>query len=306
MRFARSIRATYGVILGVLLIGAVTLPIIIAQLEIYLQKKPVFLRETLATIPSSLGAFSVARDKDGNPIPDELYGPEMLETLGTDMYLARNYESQGAQVNVHVAYYTDQIDDVPHVPERCFAAAGLTQSMPPRTFELDVTFDDALIDETSPINVATQQPYPRIETTDAVGNPVTIHLPVGDLQMTVTEFQPAPEKAPRVRQVGGYFFVANGRTTDSALAVENVAFDLTSPYGYYCKVQLNQVTRTLGDDDRTVAEFKEKARDFMTELLPHLAAVLPDWREYESVDGVVEVDRIGDTESADAAEPPAS
>ena len=284
MRFSRSIRATYGTILGVLLIGAVTLPVVVAQLEIYLQKKPVYLRETLATIPTSLGSFSVARGKDGKPEPDELYGPEMLETLGTDMYLARNYESDGARVNVHVAYYTDQIDDVPHVPERCFAAAGLTQSMPPRAFELDVSFDGALLDEASPVNAATREPYPRIETTDAVGNPVTVHLPVGDLRMTVTEFQPEPEKTPRLRQVGGYFFVANGRVAPSAKDVRFLAFDPNEEYAYYCKVQLT-ITGAIGageGEEAVVEKFVRIAEDLMPELLPAVMECLPDWPEIEA------------------------
>jgi hypothetical protein len=91
---------------------------------------------------------------------------------------------------------------------------------------------------------------------------------------------------PSIRQLGGYFFVANGRTTNSALAVENVAFDLTTPYGYYCKVQLNFVTRSNGNEDDAIEErFQALASEFVEGLLPHLATVLPDWREYEPVEG---------------------
>ena len=46
----------------------------------------------------------------------------MVEELGTNLYLSRDYERRDDRVNVHVAYYTGLIDDVPHVPERCWAA----------------------------------------------------------------------------------------------------------------------------------------------------------------------------------------
>ena len=102
------------------------------------------------------------------------------------------------------------------------------------------------------------------------------------------------KKEPLIRQIGAYFFVANGRTTGSALAVENVAFDLTSPYAYYCKVQLNYRAQSAGDDDATLASFQELASDFMTSLLPEIAQILPDWRDYESVDGQVVADEVSD------------
>ena len=106
----------------------------------------------------------------------------------------------------------------------------------------------------------------------------------------VTPLFSAFASCPTRRQVGGYFFVANGRTTDSALAVENVAFDLTSPYGYYCKVQIDLVTRSSGDDDALLESYALHSSDLLEHLLPELARVLPDWRRYESVDGRVEID----------------
>ena len=68
------------------------------------------------------------------------------------------------------------------------------------------------------------------------------------------------------------------------MAVENVAFDLTSEYAYYCKIQLNS-TYSAGsndDDDEILAMFEVQVADFMTALLPELARILPDWREFEA------------------------
>ena len=141
----------------------------------------------------------------------------------------------------------------------------------------------------------TDLPYRVISVEDELRGTQDFPLPSGPIVARTTMF--TDQKDPMVRQIGAYFFVANGRTTGSALAVENVAFDLTSPYAYYCKVQLNYRTRSSGDDDETLAGFQETASEFMTGLLPELAQILPDWRDYESVDGVVAVDEIPKVES---------
>jgi hypothetical protein len=67
------------------------------------------------------------------------------------------------------------------------------------------------------------------------------------------------------------------------MAVENVAFDLTSEYAYYCKIQLNSTYTSMSeqDDEEILALFETQVTDFMSALLPELARILPDWRAYE-------------------------
>ena len=285
MRFHSSIRSAFIALIAVFGIGVIAIPVVIAQLEIYLRKEAVPLVATLSSIPVPLGSWSRAKDEKGNEIKDGVFGAEMIESLGTEQYLDRRYESDGRTVVVHVAYYTGMIDDVPHVPERCWDAAGLDQTMPPRIVEIPVEYRGATTDD-SPLNEATGRPYPRIDTTDAVGNPVAIHLPIGKqagvVPMTVTEFQNRPND-PSSRQVGGYFFIANGRAAPGAGDVRLLAFDPSEKYAYYCKVQLSYVDRvaTGESDDAAVTRFVEIAEDILPRLIPQVMKCLPDWPSVE-------------------------
>jgi hypothetical protein len=285
MRFHRSIFAAFVALLIVFGVGVATIPIVIAQLEIYLRKESVPLAADLSTIPVPLGAWTRARNAEGEPVKDAVFGAEMLEGLGTDKYLDRRYQSDGEQLIVHVAYYTGMIDDVPHVPERCWDAAGLPQSMVATVFDLAVDYPAATT-EGSPINGATGKPYQRIDSIDAVGNQVPIHLPVGDaegvVRMTVTEFENL-RGDPASRQVGGYFFIANGRIAPSARDVRFMAFDPSEKYAYYCKVQLSYSgrIRTGESDDAVVQRFIEAAEDLLPRLIPEVMKCLPDWPKVE-------------------------
>ena len=284
MIFRRDVKYAYGAILAILLIGVVTIPIMIARLEIYLQKEPVELADNLSTIAVPIGSWTRARSSQGEPVSDTVFGAEMIEGLGTDTYLDREYQSGDRRIHVHVAYYTDQIDDVPHVPERCWDAAGLDQSMTATTFDIDLDFSGAILDDASPVNDATGISYRRLERLNAIGDPMIIHLPIGEPRMTVTEFQSNP-KDPRVRQVGGYFFLANGRLAPSAKDVRLLAFDPSEKYAYYCKVQLTYrgAVKSGDPDDAVVSEFLEIAEDILPDLIPEVMRCLPDWPEMEAM-----------------------
>jgi hypothetical protein len=285
MRFHRSVVAAFVALLVVFGIGFVTIPIVIAQLEIYLRKEAVPLVADLSTVPVPLGPWSRARDAEGKPIKDGTFGAEMIESLGTDKYLDRKYQSDGDLLIVHVAYYTGMIDDVPHVPERCWDAAGLSQSMVATILDIEIDYPGATTDG-SPVNGATGKPYPRISSIDAVGNVVPVHLPIGDedgiVQMTVTEFENVPGD-PSSRQVGGYFFIANGRIAPSARDVRFMAFDPSEKYAYYCKVQLSYLGRlvTGEPEDAVVGRFLKAAEDILPRLIPEVMKCLPDWPEVE-------------------------
>ncbi len=285
MRFHRSAVAAFVALLVVFGAGFATIPIVIAQLEIYLRKEAVPLAADLSTVPVPLGSWSRARDSEGRPMKDGTFGAEMIESLGTDKYLDRKYQSDTELLVVHVAYYTGMIDDVPHVPERCWDAAGLSQSMVATVFDVPVDYPGVSFDD-SPVNNATGRPYPRIETTDAVGNVVPVHLPIGSrdgiVQMTVTEFENVPGD-PSSRQVGGYFFIANGRIAPSARDVRFMAFDPSEKYAYYCKVQLSYTGRlvTGESDDAVVRRFLDAAGDLLPRLIPEVMKCLPDWPAIE-------------------------
>jgi hypothetical protein len=149
----------------------------------------------------------------------------------------------------------------------------------PFELDLDLTLGGA---PTQVENRATGIPYQTIPRTDPVtGDSLDLPLPVGDYALRTTIFT-SPDR-PSLRNFGGYLFVANGRTTSSAMAVENVAFDLTSEYAYYCKIQLNATMASMSEanEEENLERFETLATDFLESLIPAMTEVLPDWREYE-------------------------
>ena len=283
IRFQKSIVIAYATLLLLFAVGILVVPMAIASLEIYLQKKPVVLNADLGSVAVPLGSWDRAKNASGQPIPDSKLLAEMIEELGTDKYLDRSYRADDKVINVHVAYYTGMIDDVPHVPERCWDAAGLQQVGVPEIVALDFTVQDATVDANSPRNSATGEPYPAVQITDAIGNARTVHLPVGTPAMTVTEFQPS-QTNPQDRQIGGYFFVANGRIAPSARDVRMLAFNPNEEYAYYCKVQFSMRDRIKAGESDAAARirFVEMVEEGMPYLLPEIMRCLPDWPSIES------------------------
>lgn len=281
-RFPRSTVPAAIAVVATLLVGGVSVNAAIDALGLHIVKKPVAPQKPLAALPSTLGRWQQIGE-------DEVFRDTVVEVMGTDRYLQRNYAIEGdpnqGMLTLHLAYYTDLAGTAPHVPERCWAVHGGSSVRQPTTMPLDIA---DLGVESERIHQAAGEPYRIVEVDHPVLGTVTQPLPIGGYAIRTTVFTSKDD--PSVRNIGGYFFVANGRTTDSALAVENVAFDLTSPYAYYCKVQFNMVDRAFGDDDKLLEKYQTRVADLLTALLPHLAEVLPDWRDYESVDGTVAAD----------------
>jgi hypothetical protein len=276
--FHRRIKTAYASLIIVIMVAMVAFPIVITYFGIYLRKKPLDIRESLDSITARLGDWS----QDGE---DQRYSAELIEELGTQFYLSRNYKRRDDVLNVHVAYYTGIIDDVPHVPERCWTANnknwervtghdGITP--------IEVEIDGASPSEV-PANHATGERYDSIPIIDPVTGVVNqMYLPVGDYQITVVEFMPEPTD-PKTRQIGGYFFVANGRISASARGVKNLAFDPREEYAYYCKVQFSYKGRITDPGlDTLVPRFLEIVEDVLPELVPELVQCLPDWVEVEA------------------------
>ena len=80
--------------------------------------------------------------------------------------------------------------------------------------------------------------------------------------------------------IGGYFFIANGALTPSALAVRNLSFKLADRYAYYCKVQFSY--RVREQPEIAITMFDQHASDLLQSLLPQLMRSLPDWPALES------------------------
>ncbi len=179
-------------------------------------------------------------------------------------------------MSLHITYYTGLIDAVPHVPDRCLVAAGLNAKTRPNNLPLDVGDSEWQIDPEH-VNRRTGKPYPVLTYYDRVtGKPMRVRMPIGGFKLRTTEF--SSEEHRELRVYAGYFFIANGETMSNPLGVRKFAFDLTTQYAYYAKVQFLLAGR--GDFDQD--DFIEAVSGVLADLLPELMRCLPDWVDVES------------------------
>ncbi len=268
--FAEPVARTFTVAVLLLAASAAGLQVGVQQLNIYLHKDAVYPRKDLSTIPVVAGRW-IAMDGDMR------LDAAAVEALGTDRYLSRVYkrreEGQGtARAQVHLAYYTGQIDAVPHVPDRCMVAGGyVPHSAEPHTLFLDV---DKSAWSTDPEHELAGEPYRIMRVRDSVtGRVETVRMPQGDFELRTTEFS-HPTLAD-VRIFAGYFFVANGRTTAYPERIRLLAFDRAARHAYYCKVQFT----IHGDASFDEQQFIALTSELVSELLPEIMQCLPDWVE---------------------------
>lgn len=212
---------------------------------------------------------------------DQMTDAEVLETLGTTNQVSRVYVLKGTEgpqakaINFHAAYYTGMIDTVPHVPERCFVGGGLQKSSASVVLDLPVARADWVEDESVPEQF--RGPLGAIYTaptswqySDRRGLRVRMPRGVGPdepVRMMVSEFR----GEGGVGLYAGYFFVANGGTVASAEGVRTLAFDLTSDYAYYLKVQ------TTSSTVESKEELMELSSSLVGELMPEIMRCVPDW-----------------------------
>ena len=162
MLFDRTIRATFLAVCGTLLLGGLGLRWAMQRFDVYLRKEPVEMRGAFATIPATLGRWQKVGD-------DLLMDAATVEQLGTSQYLTRNYAQDGDPsrgiLSLHLAYYTGMIDTVPHIPERCWGANGLTLVGEPAQVAVAPAIPSSA-PTGGPVNKATGEPYRMAECTD--------------------------------------------------------------------------------------------------------------------------------------------
>jgi hypothetical protein len=269
--FDPQAKVAFAVACAVLITCSLTFDWAVRAFNVFLRKEAVEMRGAFGTIPRTLGSWKALGD-------DRPLAVEMIEQLGTDKYLDRTYVRTGKTsvegFNLHLAYYTGMIDTVPHVPDRCFVAAGLNLKIQPENLELRVDRADWWIDREF-TNLASGNSYWLAGVEDAfTGKIQPIRMPVGDFFLRTSEFED-PEQ-PNLRIFAGYFFVANGRSVWTPTDVKAFAFDPRERFAYYCKVQF-----TYGANDATPEKFAAMVTEFLNDFLPELMQRLPDWAEVE-------------------------
>ncbi len=272
VRFDRRVVSVFVGCVLILGIGTVAISAGANALEVYLKSEPVPLRRSLSVVPSSLGSWRSVRDTQ--------LDAAMIEQLGTSSYLTRMYVNSENQsrppLQIHVAYYTDQIDAIPHVPDRCLVAAGLTQRTPdPVNVPIDGILETWMDD---PIYELDGTPYPIATIEDSLlGEQVEVRMPVGrPLVRHMEFFDPG---RPDRRLHAGYFFIANGRWKATPSGVKLAAFTGGDRHAYYCKVQII----ADGDIGYNQDAFLGDIEPFLSGMLPEIMRSIADWAEVTSV-----------------------
>lgn len=253
-RFMRF-QMAQGICCGVLVCALTGLTFIVGSTQAVLIKKPVQMRQPLVAIPQKLGRWQMIRD--------ERLSAEVLEELRTKHYISRQYRDTtmsdtepGSTIRFHVAYYTGTPDTVPHVPERCFVAAGLT----PRGKDITTL----RLDKNHFTRASDGQYLAQSNLSD---QPVRIP----ELNIPATIFTYGSPKQSNADANVIYFFAANGKFLPTPDRVRFQGFSLTDTYSYYCKIEVG--VNLVGDKELA----KKRVSEFLSDFLPQVMACLPDW-----------------------------
>jgi hypothetical protein len=215
--------------------------------------------------------------------PDRREKQEVEEVLGTENYVSRAYARKSESgvdmstfLDVHIAYYTGQIDTVPHVPDRCFVGAGMN------LVRADVVLPLALsrqgwVEDTSVPPFLKGKIFLGLTSnnsnwTDAYGMRVRLPVDMGNAKLRISEYRDKHDR----RIFAGYFFIANGSAVSSAEEVRLKSFDLRADYAYYCKVQFTS-TQVANPE-----ELARLASEFLNDFAPEISRCVPDWVEVET------------------------
>ena len=266
-----SMTSGFIIAVGILGVSAVALQVAVAQLNVYLHKEAVYPRKDFSVIPTRISDWSMVGE-------DIRFDEAGVEALGTDLYLSRTYrhrDSELPQVQLHLAYYTGQVDAIPHVPDRCMVAGGYIPLTPePFTLDVDVDQSSWRVDEHHSLD---GEPYPVVWGNNVITQEQeAIRMPIGDFQLRTTQF--SHPKLQNEQIFAGYFFVANGKTTAYPERIRLIAFDPSEKHAYYCKIQFTTVaSRSFGTES-----FREVVSAFTSEALPEIMKCLPDWVDVTS------------------------
>ena len=278
----RAQAAAFVTVLAVLVASAVGMGAAIKAFKIHLQKRPIYAPQgrVVASIPRETASWAALG-------PDQIESVEVVEVLRTENYLNRNYARKGAVkgetptvIDLHLAYYTGMIDTVPHVPERCFVGGGLQRTSLAQILPLELGSAQWSPDPSVPEEFAgeagtlytTRLDY---EFGSAPGSRVRLPrdvTPDSPIRMRFSSY----ETPTGGKITAGYFFIANGGTVPNANDVRALAFDLTSDYAFYLKVQ---VTSTQAESPEQLAEW---SADLLSELLGEIMLTVPDWVEVQT------------------------
>lgn len=267
----------------VMALSAIGMQSAISHYQIYLRKNSIF-AEPIAGQERVLRRIPAETDHFIRVGEDVIESSETVETLGTENYLTRVYaerepgpDGRRRAVQLHLAYYTGMIDTVPHVPDRCLVGGGMSIVGLTQTVPVPLTGADWRPLENAPGDLAGRVMTTRLSNSHTSAVPgLRVPLPRDlshekPLTLRVSEF--AGPGGPHL--FAGYFFVANGGWVSSAEDVRYLAFDLTTDYAYYLKVQV------ASSDVASPEELASVAGALLDDLLGEIMTCVPDWSRVE-------------------------
>jgi hypothetical protein len=288
MNAARLRQPAFLVALAVLAVGAVGMGSAIRMARIYLDKLPIYPRPidgqpheypegspTLLSLPTETRNWKAFG-------ADRVETEEVEEVLGTTNYLNRIYVEKNPRegkppraIDFHAAYYTDQIDTVPHVPDRCFVGGGMQIGSAAQFLPLNLDRSTWQTAADVPEQWKGRIFTARMSSDFGNGRGRRVRLPRDPeaIEMKTMEFiHPGSDR----RIYAGYFFIANGGTVARAEGVRLLAFNLTDDYAYYLKIQFTS------DRVESAEDLRDAATDLLNDLLPEIMLCIPDWIEVET------------------------
>lgn len=277
MRLGRGSKAALAG-LGVLVVAGATLDVALAKMRAVLVKKPIEGRALLHTFGQTSGGATVTFDGfELGAYQPERMSLEGMEELGTHNYLSRNFvevappgrEDEPITFELHCAYYTGMLDQVPHVPERCLVGAGWVNGGSTRVVDVPLTFDETGVAGFAPAVGVDESVYGVIYAARCAEVHTRVNLASGveGLKMKVTPFIDPSGAVVHA----GYFFVSNGRVYASAEDLRLKAISLSDEYAYFMKVQFTS------RDVESAEELGRVAGRFLDEAFPSLMRRVPDW-----------------------------
>lgn len=173
--------------------------------------------------------------------------PELIENLGTEEYLQWNLVDQQcdpsdptALVQLFITYHTGQPELVPHNPEQCRAAAGMS---------------------------LVGRGGIEVSVPGADGAEQKIPVSVLEFELPRRRGLVAPGGARGgQRQFVAYFFYTNGRCVTSRTGVRLAVSNLWDRYAYYSKIEVSFSDHTLrefANREQTVAATRRLLRKLM-------------------------------------------
>lgn len=271
-------RPSVIVSIALLSVSAMAFGIGLKAAGVYLRKLPIYPADSrpVRKIPTESASWKAVG-------ADRREKQEVEEVLGTENYVSRPYARKtdkgvdlSTMLDVHVAYYTGQIDTVPHVPDRCFVGAGMNlvraDVVLPLVLSRQGWVEDSSVPSTMKGEIFTGLTSNNSSWSDANGQRVRLPRDMDKAKLRISEYRDKSER----RIFAGYFFLANGTAVSSAEEVRLKSFDLRADYAYYCKVQFTST------QVQSPEELARLAGDFLNEFMPEIARCVPDWVEVDS------------------------